>query len=291
MILITGITGLTGRYLLDIVTENNLTKEILCTVRENSDVALLQEKGVKYVNADVNDVNSLRKVASDDHISMVIHLVNIRSAPNILTIASEYNIKRVIIISTTGIYSRFNQYSAIYKELEVKIIKSNLDYTIIRPTMIYGNHRDKNIHKLVKLANRLPVFPIIGSGKNLFQPIYARDLAYVVFQSMMSNISIKKIYDVSGKDPIEYKEMIRLIYHNLGKPFRTFTVPFVFASIVGYVANYIPWTFLDKEKIDRLKEDKNYGHDLAKKELGFQPISFEEGIVYEIEALKKAGVI
>ncbi len=67
---------------------------------------------------------------------------------------------------------------------EKSLKDSGLIYTIIRPSMIYGNHQDGNIRLLVKLLNKFKVFPIIGKGNGLMHPIYARDLAKVLFSAM-----------------------------------------------------------------------------------------------------------
>ncbi|MCL4440698.1 MAG: hypothetical protein M1609_08950 [Firmicutes bacterium] len=69
-------------------------------------------------------------------------------------------------------------------------MESRLDYTIIRPTMIYGNQRDKNIHKLVTIVDKYPVIPVIGVGEGLMQPIYARDLATVIAQAYLRPVPL-----------------------------------------------------------------------------------------------------
>lgn len=83
-------------------------------------------------------------------------LINIASlcfghAPNIVNVCEEMNVKRAIFVSTTGMFTKLNPDSkGIRLEVERLIKESNLDYTIIRPTMIYVTRTDRNMRRLVK---------------------------------------------------------------------------------------------------------------------------------------------
>ena len=107
-------------------------------------------------------------------------------SPEIIEACKVSGINRIVIVTTTGIFSKYQQYSEEYKKLETIILDCGLNYTIIRPTMIYGNHQDKNIHKLVKIVNKYPIVPVIGKGYGLMQPIYAKDLAEVIAAAYMN---------------------------------------------------------------------------------------------------------
>lgn len=97
-------------------------------------------------------------------------MINIASlgfghAPNIINACQEMKIERAIFISTTGIFTKLNPDSkGIRLEAERLIKESELDYTIIRPTMIYGTPKDRNMWRLVKYLKRLPMLPILGNG-------------------------------------------------------------------------------------------------------------------------------
>ena len=43
-------------------------------------------------------------------------------------------------------------------------MKSNLEWTIIRPTMIYGSPRDRNMIRLIKWIDHLPILPVFGTA-------------------------------------------------------------------------------------------------------------------------------
>jgi nucleoside-diphosphate-sugar epimerase len=289
MLFITGITGLTGRFLLDALRDAGYDGPIRCLVRERSDISWIRDPDVELYKGDVTDVGSLAPGLQGA--DGVVHLVNIRSSPQIIRACREAGVKRAVFVNTTGIYSKYQKYSGEYKILEQGIQQSGLDYTMIRPTMIYGNQRDKNIHKLVLVINRYPVVPMIGTGNSLMQPIYAQDLARSVASAWLSPAAVGKAYNVAGKEPVAYATILYLISDVLKKRRAFIKVPYGLALLAGYVGEVIPNGLLDTEKVKRLREDKAFSYDEAARDLGFAPRPFEEGIVLEIAALRQAGLI
>src|ERR1700716_3066834 len=79
---------------------------------------------------------------------------------------------------------------------EATIRGSGLAYTILRPTMIFGSSRDRNICRLVRYLNRWPVIPIFGDGEHLQQPVYVADLASAICQSLESETAIGQTYNI-----------------------------------------------------------------------------------------------
>ena len=288
--LITGITGLTGRFLLGELRQAGYSGRIRCLVRAQSDTAWIDDEQVELFWGDVSEVASLRE-ALVNGVGSVIHLVNIRHSPRVTQACLECGIRRVVYVNTTGIFSKFQSYSGLYKELEGEILKSGLDYTIIRPTMIYGNERDRNIHKLVKVINRYPVVPVLGKGDGLMQPIYAQDLARVIAAAYVRPVSVRKAYNVAGKYPVRYIELLRMIAGALGKKRRFVHVPYGLALTAGFVGNYIPNGLINLEKVQRLSEDKAFDYAEAARDLDFDPRSFGEGVALEMAALRRCEMI
>lgn len=289
MFLVTGITGLTGRFLFAEIRRGGMKNSLRCLVRETSDLSWMGEDRPELVYGDVGQVEDLEGGLAG--VEGLIHLVNIRYSPQVIEACRRARVRRVVFVNTTGIYSRYQAYSRLYLDLERQILSSGLDYTIIRPTMIYGNHQDKNIHKLVKLLRRLPVFPVVGSGKARMQPIYAGDLAKVVLSAYVEPNAIRKEYNVAGKYPLPYQELLQEIARALGVRRYFFHIPYSLALLAGRIGDVIPNGLVTYERIQRLAEDKNFDYSAAQDDLGFEPLPFVEGIRLEIEALRQAGLI
>ena len=82
LILITGITGLTGRFLLGSLRESGYHGLIRCLVREHSDISWVRDDKVDFIYGDVSDACSL--LPAFNGVDGVIHLVNIQFSPRLL---------------------------------------------------------------------------------------------------------------------------------------------------------------------------------------------------------------
>ena len=84
---------------------------------------------------------------------------------------------RLRFLSSTSIYTSLNASSKkIRNNAENIIKKSSLIWSIIRPTMIYGTPKDRNMIKLITWIDKVPLIPIFGNGNSLQQPIYVKKL-------------------------------------------------------------------------------------------------------------------
>lgn len=163
MLLVTGITGHTGKYFLQELITHKVQTSIRCIVRETSDTSLLDSSGLNIEKeiGDVDDEEFLDKCMKG--IKIVIHIVNIRYSLKIVKAAIKNKVQRIILIHTTEIYSKFKiaseEYKNIENELKKIIDKSNIKVTIIRLTMIYGDLCDHNMSRFIKMIDKLRFSP------------------------------------------------------------------------------------------------------------------------------------
>ncbi|ANY66363.1 nucleoside-diphosphate sugar epimerase [Paenibacillus sp. BIHB 4019] len=291
MILVTGITGLTGRFLYEQIQRDFKRDQVCYMVRESSDVSWMKE-GERFVYGNLRDADDVRKALGHEGITEVLHLAPRNQLKNVLEACLQHGIQRIYYVNSTGIYSKFKSSSHIDLQNEQLLRASGLTYTIIRPSMICGNQQDGNIHMLVKIMKRFPVYPILGAGDGLMHPIYANDLAKVLV-SMLNREELTRgqEYDVAGKAPLKYKELLSLIAGAMGKKIVFLHIPYKLALIAGRIGEKIPNRIINYEKVLRLNEDKNFDYSKAAKELDFKPIGFDEAIVLEVAALRKHGTI
>ena len=192
MLLVTGITGHTGRYFLQELINNKYEGPIRCIVRETSNTSLLDNSGlnIEKVIGDLDDPDFIDKVM--DGVETVMHIYNIHHSPMIVQAAIKNKVKRAILVHTTGIYSKFKYASEGYKKIEKKITELIKDpqcptsITILRPSMIYGDLCDRNMSKFIKMVDKLRIMPVINGGNSLIQPVNARDLGKAFFTVLMS---------------------------------------------------------------------------------------------------------
>lgn len=293
MLLVTGITGHTGRYFLQELINNKYEGTIRCIVRETSDTSLIDKSGLNIEKAigDIRDDNFLNKCMRD--VDTIVHIINIRHTPKIIEAAIQNRVERAICVHTTGIYSKFKVASEEYKIIESQLQKligeSDINVTILRPTMIFGDVCDHNMSKFIKMIDTLRIFPVINNGEGLIQPVNARDLGKAYYKVLMiPTEKVRSEYNLSGDKPISLLEAFKLISKNLGKKtlFISFPLGFgVFLARTLKVVTIGKVNFI--ERVQRMGEDRCFSHEDAKVDFGYNPEPFDIGIRREVKEYLK----
>lgn len=287
-LLITGSTGHSGQYFLELLNENpNLFTSVRCVVRNTSDTSNFSKFNnldIDLIKGDLNSTKFLEEALED--IDIILNIANIKFSPILYKLAREKNIEWMISVHTTGRYSNFKSASTEYIKIEDNMLGNrHVPLTILRPTMIYGSMRDKNMSKLIKFLDRTPIFPVFGNGKNLLQPVRAQDLAQAYYNVLTNpEITKNKEYDLSGQDEIEYKKIVNLITERLGKKVRLLPVPISLSKIAArFGEKFIPKFPITEEQVLRMQEDKVFSHKKAKEDFEYNPMDFRSGIFNEVD--------
>jgi nucleoside-diphosphate-sugar epimerase len=292
MILVTGWTGNTGSIVVEQIRKKYPGKKIVGITRCPNAARAAE---VIAEAADLGDERGVEAVFEKYTFDLVLHIANIRYSPVLVRLANAYQVPHIVLVHTTGIYSKYRAYSGLYRQIEDAILRGQnqrTSFTILRPTMIYGNRRDYNMHKLIRVLARFPVFPVFGDGSAVMQPVHVEDVATAIVACMYNDRVKNKAYDLSGGSVVTYMEVLRLITGFLNK--RILFVHLPINQVIRLVALHSrlvkkPWITI--EQVERLQEDKSYPHEAAKADLGFRPRSFRDGICQEIREMRDAGVI
>ncbi len=288
-ILVTGGTGLLGGALLDVLFAQNL--EVRCLVREDSERASrLEGREVELARGDAGSGEDLYRALSGA--DAMVHVAGIEYAPQFVEAARRAEVGRVVAVSSTSAHSAYEFRSGPKLLMEKLVRESGLEYTIVRPTMIYGSELDKNMHRLLRFLDRSPVFPVFGSGENLWQPVYHEDCARGVYEALVRPAAVGQSYDLPGAEPQSYLEMVETAAGALGRKPRIVRLPLEPARRVLAAAEALRLPLpVNSEQVLRLREDKAYPYDKAKRELGYAPRTFQEGIALEVARLRELGVV
>ncbi|TDQ38650.1 SDR family oxidoreductase [Aureibacillus halotolerans] len=297
MLLVTGITGHTGRYFLQELIINNYEGPIRCIVRESSDTSLIDKSGLeieKFIG-DLRDEAFLDKCMKG--VNKVVHIVNIRHTLPLIQAAIKNNVQRAICVHTTGIYSKFRLASEEYQIIEDKLkdilSETEINITILRPTMIYGDLVDRNMSKFIKMVDKLRFFPIVNNGKGLIQPVNARDLGKAYYNVLMiPDEKVKFEYVLSGDKPIALLDAFKLINKYLNKKTTFISFPLGFSVFIAKSLRLFTAGKVDYiERVQRMSEDRCFSHEEAKADFKYTPEPFEYGIEREVrEYLNKQQV-
>ncbi|MGL4503810.1 MAG: SDR family oxidoreductase [Planktothrix sp.] len=285
-ILLTGATGFTGGFVCQQLIQEKIPFD--CLTRASSNSKKLLDLGLNCVESDLIDLNSLNKVLPNYKILINVASIGFGAAPTIVQSCEESGIERAIFVSTTAIFTHLNASTkAIRLDAEKSIKDSRLNYTILRPTMIYGTPEDRNMIRLLKFLDKSPIIPIFGSGQFLQQPVHVEDVAWAIVKVIACSQTYRKEYNVSGKEPLTYNQVIEIASRALGKSPIKLHIPVSLANTFIKTAQSLGVKLpITEEQILRLNENKDFDYSLARQDFGYSPRSFLEGINQEIQLLK-----
>jgi nucleoside-diphosphate-sugar epimerase len=284
-VFVTGATGFTGPRVVPLLLQSGY--EVRCLYRPTSDRSLLPQSEIEWALGDLSNAEPLSTLMQETDALVNIASLGFGHAESILSAAMKAGIQRAVFISTTAIFTQLNANSKkVRVAAELAIENSGLKYTILRPTMIYGSARDRNMWRLIQFMRYSPVVPVFGDGNSLQQPVHVGDVAQAVVNSLFKDITICKNYNIAGKYPLTYNDVIDTIAKQMNKRIRKIHVPSrpVVSLLRLFEQIRIPFP-LKAEQVLRLNEDKAFSYAEAELDFDYSPLSFEDGIKLELEHL------
>lgn len=290
LLAVTGLTGKSGIVFAGLLAESPLAEQydIRAAVRASSNTKALRAAlpQAELCVGELGDEEYLRALTRGADV--VFHIAGIgKSAPLVRT-ALENGVKRLVLVHTTGIYSKYKaageHYRIIDKEVTDLCARSGAGLTILRPTMIYGTLDDRNIVQFIKMVDKLSPMPVVNHANYLLQPVHAEDLAQAYY-GVLTHLdeTAGKNYILSGRDPVKLIDLFRIIAGELGIKRRFVSVPFPVAYAGAWGLYLASLTKVDmREKVQRLCEDRTYPHEEAVRDFGYAPMPFEEGLRREV---------
>ena len=167
----------------------------------------------------------------------------------------------------------------------------NIDWVILRPTLIYGKGRDANISRIAGFLCRSPVFPVIGAAAGLRQPIHAEDVARFVFAALRSNKGDRAIHTITGAETLSYREMVVRIFQVLGKKPRFISIPQGLFDKTTALLRRTPFLgSLPLGMLERMNTDMAFDGEKSARLFGVSPRPFRPGASDLMKVDQKTGV-
>ena len=217
MILVTGGTGFVGGHVVHALRQAE--RPVRCLVRNPRKAGRLAALGCELVEGDMTNPVSLRGAV--EGVDAVVQLVAIRQGKreqfqrimvdgtrDLLKFAIEGGAKRWVHMSALGTSEESKGLVPYYEakwQMEQDVQRSGLPYVIFRPSFVFG--RDGGILPTFrKLAKLTPVTPIIGSGKQRIQPIWADDVAAHFERAIDLDAATNRTFEIGGPDVVTWNE-------------------------------------------------------------------------------------
>jgi uncharacterized protein YbjT (DUF2867 family) len=236
MILVTGGTGFVGHEVVGELLALGYRVRLLVRHPERAG-AFARHPRIELVQGDALRPDTLPAAMAG--VEAVIHLIGIitetsrvtyeqahtEATRNVLAAAKQAGVTRWVQMSAIGTrpFAR-SRYHLTKWQAEELVRQSGLDWTIFRPSLIYGHDERDRLLNLLRRALSWPLdflqlysFPLLDGGEPLIQPVSVREVARCFALAPAKEASIGQTYDLVGPVAFSWREMVCKIMSTLGK--------------------------------------------------------------------------
>ena len=233
------------------------------------------EGSLKGCDALINLVGVIREYPAR---GITFKRLHVQATSNLLAAATRNGISRYLQMSALG--TRPAAVSAYHQTkwlAEEAVRGSALEWTIFRPSLVYGPH-DAFINMLAAQLRLAPIMPVIGSGSYRLQPIHADDVARCFTRALAMPETVGQTYDLCGGDRVSYEELLDLIAVIMGRsvPWKPH-LPLGLMKLVIPILQEIPQFPITSDQLQMLLEESICGGEWQQV-FGFEPRNLEAGI-------------
>ena len=283
MILLTGATGTVGSALLRRLTAG--ATPVRCLVRDPRGLGPERVR-VQITLGDLADSGSFRNALRG--VDTVVHLaasirdqgrgsieeLNGMATLRLVRAAERAGARRFFFISALNASlqspTRFFRSKALAR---AAVEKADLQTTVFSPSIVY-TPGDPWLTLLERLS-LLPLVPVSGSGRALYQPIWAEDVADCVMAALELPGGGRRSFDLAGPEILSYEQIVRTALRPLGRrrPMVHVPLPVVRRSLRGLERLVGDSAFATWEEAELMEEPMTTGRGTADAEsLGVIPL-------------------
>jgi uncharacterized protein YbjT (DUF2867 family)/membrane protease YdiL (CAAX protease family) len=210
--------------------------------------------------------------------------VHVQATRRLLAACAEAEVRRFVHVSV--VCSRPDARSPYHDtkwRAEEAVRASGLDFTILKPAVIYGPGDDMVTH-LVRMIRFASLFPVVGRGDSILQPVDVRDVAEAVAAALDRPRSIGGTYDVVGPERHSLAEVVRTVAAGTGLGVHVVPTPIALQRLAVRVMDAALPNPLSTPAQLQMLVDGLYGDTKpARRDLGLVPRPFTVDAVRALE--------
>jgi len=171
-------------------------------------------------------------------------------------IEEENSVKHFIHFSSLGVKSNTSSKYLESKYKAEEIIKKKLkNFTIIKPSIVFGGGKKDFTNVFAKLINLFPIIPLAGASVK-FAPVYVGDIALGIEKIIDDEIKNETIEFV-GNEIFNLTEIIKIISNEIRKKNIVIPIPTWIGKLQGFVLGLAPHPMLTLDQVRTLESGDN----------------------------------
>ncbi len=261
---IIGGSGFVGRAIVHEAIRRGHRVTVACRHPERARDLLVD--GVRLVKADVVDGKGLDEAVTGADCAIYLvgllfekgrdtfEAAHVHGAEHAMEACKRAGVRRWLHMSALGAGNvPASKYARTKGEAEGRVRQSGLDWTIFRPSVIYGAN-DSFFVRFKHMARLMPVVPVIA-GETRFQPVWVHDVARAFVDAAERRKTIGQTYELGGPKAYAFRELLELLYRELGWRRLLLPVPMPLARIMAAFAGMLPNPPLTRDQLTLLAHD------------------------------------
>ena len=291
-----GGTGFIGTYLVEELLRAGHNPKVL--VRPGSERKLLHQNKCDIVTGAVSDIDAVRDTISNTD-GVIYNIGIIREFPRkkstfeemhfkgarvCMDMASELGVKRFILMSANGAKQSGTAYLETKFLSEQYIKETGLEWTVFRPSLVFGNPRGK-IEFCSQLRDDMLSIPLPAplfyegiipknAGSFAMSPIHVKNVAEYFVKALVKKSTIRQTYEIGGIHLFSWKELVSIIATASGKKKWKIPTPVFPLKVMAFVFDRFSWFPITGDQLSMLVQGNTCESKNLFEEFHIEPINF-----------------
>ena len=207
------------------------------------------------------------------------HSVHVEAARRVAAQAQRAGVEQLVHVSGIGADPRSRSlYIRKRGEGELAVRAEFPNAIIVRPAVLFGPD-DGFLTTILEILQRLPIYPMFGSGLIRLQPAYVEDVAEVIVRALQRTEIEPITFECGGPRVYTYEELLRTIAREAGlKPF-LIPIPYAAWRALAWIAEMMPSPPITRNQVELMQVDNVSSSNMSGfGELGFSRHTVEETV-------------
>jgi NADH dehydrogenase len=189
--------------------------------------------------------------------------------------AKRAGVSRLLLMSAIGVKDPGTKYQSTKRRAEVHALESELDVTVLRPSVIFGDPRGT-----MEFATQLyrdmvrPPIPAVDFPGVEMSPVHVEDVAAAFVAALEDQSTIGETIELAGPEVLSWGEMLRRIAAASGKSKILLPMPLWLMKTGAMLFDWLPFYPVTRDQLIMLEEGNTGSSEILEKLIGKRARSF-----------------
>lgn len=247
---------------------------------------------LKWVEGDLTTPEKLAASLAGIKCDYALHCAPVWHTQGLAAALKPAGVKRIVAVGSTSLMTKASSPSKDERNaskrladgeavLAAECAAQGIEWTVIRPTMVYGAGFDKNVSRIARMIDRKRKFVLPKEASGLRAPIHADDLALAGIMALGKPAAANKAYNLQGGTVMPYHEMVERIFEAMDVKPKIRRIANLH-QLCGLLHPFFPSKVPHPAIALRMQDDLVFDDAATRAELGIKPRPFLQDGIYDL---------